>query len=240
MDKTTPTSENLMSTALIQTSHPRISALAKRITHQAKTNRTAAILIHNWVQDEINFGISSRFYETSATQVLDEKVGYCNTKVSLFNALLRAKGIPTRIRMMDLSAVVLNGLFDPGSSYVDHAITEVFLDSRWTKVDSYIVDKPLADAARKKLIQAREKAGFGIHVDGNSHWDGQSDTFIQCLNNESIDHYVLKDHGIFIDIADFYKKASAPRNRQNFASKLMIRIGSDRINRQIQAVRDGI
>lgn len=240
MDSTTPTSKNLASTALIQTSHPRISSLAKEITRQANNNRTAAVLIHNWVRDEINFGISSRFYDTTATQVLDDKVGYCNTKVSLFNALLRAKGIPTRIRMLDLSAAVLNGLFDPGSSYVDHAITEVFLDHRWTKVDSYIVDKPLADAAKKRLIQIRGKAGFGIHIDGNSTWDGKSDTFIQCLSSDSIKDYVLRDHGIFIDVADFYKKASAPRNRQNFASKLMIRIGSDRINQQIQAVRYSI
>jgi transglutaminase-like putative cysteine protease len=237
MDTTQPNSENLSSTSLIETSHPRISALAKEITTRATNNRAAAMLIHNWVRDEIQFGISSRFYDTTATQVLDEKVGYCNTKVSLFNALLRARGIPTRIRMMDLSAIVLNGLFDPGSPYVDHAITEIFLDNRWIKIDSYIVDKPLADAARRKLAKQRKKAGFGIHSDGNSDWDGQSDSFIQCLNNESIKNYVLKDNGIFLDVADYYRKASAPRNRQNFASKLMIRFGSNRINQQIQAVR---
>ena len=44
--------------------------------------------------------------------------------------------ISTRIRMMDLSAQVLQGLFDPGTAYVDHAITEVFLAGRWIKVDS--------------------------------------------------------------------------------------------------------
>ncbi len=234
---TPPTSENLVSTPLIQANHPRIVALAKEITSAAETERRAAILIHDWVRDQIRFGIPRGFYETSATETLDAKVGYCNTKVTLFSALLRASAIPTRMRMMDLSAQVLQGLFDPGTPYVDHALTEIFLEGHWIKIDSYVVDKPLAIAATRKLAFTNRKAGFGIHAEGQSDWDGQSDNFIQYMNNESIRNYVLKDHGIFLDVADFYRRVQQTRNRKTLLSGFGIQLGYAYVNKQIEQVR---
>lgn len=236
-DRTLPTPENLGATALIETAHPRIAALSKEISQSAGSDRAAAVLLHDWVRDQIAFGIPPGFYETTATEVLDAKVGYCNTKVTLFSALLRARGIPTRMRMMDLSAQVLQGLFDPGTPYVDHGITEVFLDGRWIAVDSYVVDKPLAMAAAKKLTARNSQAGFGVHLDGKPEWDGLTNNFIQCVNNQSISGYVLKDHGLFIDVADFYRNAVAPRNRKTLMSGLVTRFGSSYLNQRIQAVR---
>jgi hypothetical protein len=230
----------LESTSLIQAEHPRIVQLAQDITRSAPSRVAAAVLIHNWVRDEIAFGIPGGFYDTAATETLDAKVGYCNTKVTLFQALLRAASIPARIRMMDLSAQVLNGLLNPGTAYVDHAIAEVFLEGRWIKVDSYVTDRPLVAVARKKLSLSSEKAGFGIHLYGNSHWDGVSDNFIQCLNDGSIQNYVLKDHGIFTDVADFYQQSQQPRNRKTLLSSLGLRLGSSYVNRQIQNIRVGV
>jgi transglutaminase-like putative cysteine protease len=236
-DDRLPNAENLQSTALIEANHPRIAALAKEITRNANSERMAAVRIHDWVRDQIPFGIPPAFYETSATESLDTKVGYCNTKVTLFNALLRASAIPSRMRMMDISAQVLQGLLDPGTPYVDHALTEVFLDGRWIKVDSYVVDKPLVVAAAKRLALSTSKAGFGIHLDGNPDWDGRSDNFIQYMNNASIPNYVLKDHGLFADVADFYQKVQTTRNRKTLISGLGIRLGSASINQRIQQIR---
>lgn len=235
---TAPTPDNLGSTALIQTDHPRIVALAEEITQAADSDRKAAILVHDWVRDQIAFGIPRGFYETSATETLDQKVGYCNTKVTLFSALLRARGIPARMRMMDLSAQVLLGLFNPGSPYVDHAISEVFLEGRWVKVDSYVVDKRLASVASKKLAASRSKAGLGVHIDGKTDWDGQSDNFIQCLDNQTIPNYVLKDHGLMVDVADFYLNAPAARNRKTLMLGFITRFGSNYINQGIESVRN--
>ena len=229
--------EQLTSTSLIETNHPKIITLAKRITSDAKSQQAAAMLLHNWVRDEIPFGIPSKFYKTTATESLDEKVGYCNTKVTLFNALLRASGIPARMRVVELSAQVLQGLFNPGTPYVDHALTEVFLDGKWIKIDSYVVDTPLVTAASKKLRASKSKAGFGIHLDGQSEWDGRSDNFIQYMNNDAIQNYVLKDHGVFVDVADYYRSAEQPRNRLSFISGLGIRLGHSAINKKIHAIR---
>lgn len=230
--------QHLGSTALMQSGHSRIVQLVNDITLKVASNTQAAVLIHDWVRDEIAFGIPSGFYETTATETLDAKVGYCNTKVTLFQALLRARSIPTRLRMMDLSAQVLRGLFDSGTSYVDHAITEVFLEERWVKVDSYVVDSRLSSAARKKLSASQDKAGFGVHINGKSQWDGISDNFIQYMNDGLIKDYVLKDHGIFADVADFYRKVPQARNRKTLVNSLAIRFGHNYINQQIQKVRE--
>ena len=246
-DTTPPTAENLSATAQIQADHPRIMALAQTIANGAKSTRAAAMLTHDWVRDQIAFGIPPSFYESTATDVLDAKVGYCNTKLTLFSALLRAQKIPTRMRMMDLSAQVLGGLFNPGTPYVDHGLTEVFLGDQWVAVDSYVVDKRLAQAAAKRLSdpsgqvgeRAQAKAGFGIHIDGQADWDGLGNNFIQCLDNGSIANYVLKDHGLFADVADFYQRTPAARNRITLLSGLFTRFGSSYINRQIDGVRLG-
>jgi transglutaminase-like putative cysteine protease len=232
-----PTDQNLQSTNLIEASHPRIIALEKQICAKATSDQFAAVLIHRWVRDQIAFGFPPGFYETSATQTLDEKVGYCNTKATLFSALLRARGIPTRLRMVDLSAQVLTGLLDPGTPYVDHGLTEVLLDGRWIKVDSYVVDKPLALAAHRRLAKTTAKAGFGVHMNGSSDWDGRSDHFVQYMDNDAIPNYVLKDHGLFADIADFYQKVNESRNRKTLMSGLAIRLGSSWINRNVDQVR---
>jgi hypothetical protein len=237
-DERVPTTANLMSTDLIEANHPRIVTLAKQITRDTGGERAAAMRIHDWVRDQIAYGIPPAFYETSATESLDVKVGYCNTKVTLFNALLRARAIPTRIRVVDLSAQVLDGLLDPGTPYVDHALTEVFLDGRWIKVDSYVVDKPLVMVAARKLALTKRKAGFGIHTDGNPDWDGRNDNFIQYMDNDAIPNYVLKDHGVFVDVADFYQKIQATRNRKTVLTGLGIRLGSRSINQHIQRIRD--
>lgn len=237
-DSAKPNASHLRSTALIEAQHPRIVQLAKDIVRSATSERIAAVLLHDWVRDEIVFGIPSGFYENTATEVLDSKVGYCNTKVTLFQALLRARSIPTRMRMMELSAQVLQGLFDPRTPYVDHAITEVFLDDRWSKVDSYVVDQRLVAAATKKLAGTKQKAGFGIHVDGKPQWDGRSDNFIQYMNNGSIKDYVLKDHGEFTDVADFYRKIPDARNRKTIFSTLGLRLSYGYINQEIQKIRD--
>jgi hypothetical protein len=128
-------------------------------------------------------------------------------------------------------------LITSGTAYVDHAIAEVYLKGRWIKVDSYVTDRRLVAAARKKLLKTREQTGFGIHINGNSQWDGATDNFIQCLNDGSIQNYVLKDHGVFADVADFYQQPQQARNRSTFFSALALRLGHSFINRQIQSVR---
>ncbi len=234
-----PTAADLAATALIDSAHPRIVGLAAEIARGAATPAVAAVLVHDWVRDRIAFGIPAAFYNIKASDVPDVGVGYCNTKATLFSALLRALGIPTRTRMFDLSAAVLAGLFDPGTASVDHAVTEVWLHGRWIGIDSYVVDIALARAAARRLAAEGREAGYGIHKTGRSDWDGESATRIQCVQGTTGPDWIRADHGHFRDVADFYTRAERPRNRLNLLSNVFIRLGAGGINRTIDGVRQG-
>ena len=218
------------------THEDRIRKLAAEITSTASTPMEAAIHIHRWVRDEIAFGIPGKFYDMTASEVLDVKIGFCNTKTTLFSALLSACGIATRLRMVDLSAQVLQGLFDPGTPFVDHAITEVFIAGQWHCVDSYVVDLALADQARVRLAASGAELGYGIHRSGSSDWNGRTDSLIQAFDGR----YINRQHGYFDDIADFYARTPHARNRRTFATGLFVRLGAKSINRTIDRVRRGV
>jgi hypothetical protein len=235
--RATPSPESRLPTRLIDSQHPAIMALASELTAGATSDSERAVRIHSAVRDRIRFGLAPAFYGMRASEVLRAGVGYCNTKTTLFSALLRAVGLPTRVRMVDLSADVLRGLFSPGTDTVDHAITEVYLEEAWHPVDSYVVDSELAAAARVKLQREGRPAGYGIHAAGTSHWDGKVPSFIQAVPNTEAAPNIIRDWGYFEDIEDFYRRTPGARNRLTLVTELLIRLGAAGINRNIDSVR---
>lgn len=189
---------------LIDHDHPTIVATAATICRGLDRPRTRAVAIHDFVRDEIAFGWTGRFYDMKASEVLRAKIGYCNTKSTLFVALLRAAGIPARIRYVGLNAEILHGLVDAGRPYVDHSYVEVELDGRWVRTDSYIVDERLFWAARSRLQKEKRKLGYGIHLNGRIDWDGGSDCFAQFVDDGAVTNLSDQDYGIHEDIGRFY------------------------------------
>ena len=120
----------LESTEYIDHEHPEIRKLVRRLTANAADDRKRAVAIHDFVRDEIRFGFSGDFYDQRASAVLAGGRRFCNTKSTLFVALLRAAGIPARQRFVDIDADILHGLVDTGGAYVDHSYAEVYLPER--------------------------------------------------------------------------------------------------------------
>ncbi len=235
----TPPPTSRLPTRLVDSQHPAIVALASDLTAGAASDRERAVRIHDAVRDRIRFGLAPAFYDMKASEVLQAGVGYCNTKTTLFSALLRASGLATRVRMVDLSASVLRGLFSPGTDTVDHAITEVFIDEAWYPVDSYVVDSELVAAARAMLEQEGRPAGYGINAAGTSHWDGHMPSFIQAVPTAGSVPTIVHEWGAFEDIDDFYRRTPGARNRLTRINGLLIRLGAAGINRTIDSVRSG-
>ncbi len=224
----------------IDSEHPEIIALAQQIAGKTSNMTHKAIAIHDWVRDHIVFGIPADFYKTTASRVIQRKIGYCNTKAIAFCALLDATHIPFRIRFIALSADVLRGLFSPGTSYVDHAIVEVGLDGNWIQTDSYVIDRALERAARERLANERQLVGYGIHSQGGTTWNGRDPAFIQALPGRVSAPYIVKEHGYFNDTLDFYRRANDAQNRIGLVSGLAIRLSARSINRQIEGIRFGV
>ena len=105
----------------------------------------------------------------------------------------------------------------------------------WAKTDSYIVDLPLATAAKAKLIEENLVIGYGVHRDGTSIWDGQQESFSQYLNDGSIP-LSTRDYGLFEDVGDFYDSGNGV-NKLNLFLRLTFGIFSRNANKKIDQLR---
>lgn len=213
-----------------------LEELVSELTAGIEHEREKAIALHDYVRDEIPFGFSSRFYNETAGQVLESGLGYCNTKSTLFVALLDRAAIPARQRFVDISAEILHGFVDPGTPFVDHSYVEVYLDEKWVRVDSYIVDKTLAENARQKLREEGRILGYGVHINGTSDWNGKEDAFSQFLDDGSYDQLTMRDHGVFHDVNAFYESGLG-WNRLNLPMRLLFPVFARQANQRIQRMR---
>ena len=204
----------LHETAYINTGHDLVAETALNITKDMTDPIDKARATFRFVRDEIAFGFARRFWDNSASAVLKSQVGYCNTKSTLFVALLRASGIPARQVFVDIHASVLDGIIDPGTPYVDHSYVEVWLNGAWIATDAYIVDRALFEPAQAKVNKEGRLMGYGVHQTGSSDWDGQNQSFSQ-FNQLDLRPISTRHWGVYEDVGDFYRRAEYPWNRLN-------------------------
>lgn len=229
-------SDFLTSTPYIDAAHQGIRDAVAVATGASKSPVECAVRIHDFVRDRVRFGWASDFYDQPASQVLRSGVGFCNTKSTLFVAMLRAAGIPARPHFVDIHASILTPFIDPGTAYLDHSFTEVLLQGHWLSVDSYIVDKPLFLAAQRKLAQTSDALGFGVHKDGVCEWNGKSHSFAQFVRTGRNPELSTTDHGVFDDVGAFYASGHGV-NRLNFPLRLAFGFLARGANQRIEAVR---
>lgn len=204
----------LSSTPHVNHQHPRVIDTAASVTARRSTNRDRALALFRFVRSEIKFGFCNGFWDNRASDLLKSRTGYCNTKSTLFTALLRATGIPARQVFVDIDASVLSGILDPGTPYVDHSYVEVFLDDRWVATDAYIVDEALFAPAQARTLKEGRVMGYGVHSTGTLEWDGVAPSFAQ-FNVEDPRPISTRNWGAYEDVADFYRNAADPWNRLN-------------------------
>ncbi|MEM8485353.1 MAG: transglutaminase-like domain-containing protein [Bacteroidota bacterium] len=226
----------LEATSYINKDHPAIIAATQEVISTAQTQRQKAVQIHDFVRDHIAFGWHGKFYKQKASEVLRAGVGYCNTKSTLFIAMLRAAGIPARQHFVNINARIISDFISPGTPYVDHSYTEVFLDNKWIAVDSYIIDRSLFEVAKAKLDAESKLLGYGIHRNGSSIWDGKTDAFSQFLDDGSIPNLTTTDYGVYSDVNGFYAGGKRANNL-NVITGLFVRLAVGPANKKIAALR---
>ena len=225
--------EWIRETSYIDYSNPLVKAKILELTIGKKTDTEKAIRIFLFVRDEILFGWSSKFYDSKASEVLMDKVGYCNTKSTLFVALLRGAGIPARQHFVEITGKVLLGFSIP-NPIVDHSYTEIYLENKWISVDSYVIDKKLYQNSMLKLKQENLEQGYGVHTSGTIEWDGKSDAFVQYVPSQKIG---FKDWGNSSDIEEFYNKADGTHNKLNFFYRMLMPVFLSSPNASVKNLR---
>jgi Transglutaminase-like superfamily len=228
----------IVNASMIDSTATSIVETTNRVVAGAQSDRERAVRIHDFVRDEIKFGWSTGFYDQRASEVLAAKIGYCNTKSTLFVAMLRAAGIDARQHFVNIDAAIILDFLNPGTSYVDHSYTAVRIDGRWLKVDSYVVDRPLANAARTRLQREGKILGYGAHRNGTSDWDGTTDAFSQFVNDGAHPKLTTKDFGVYDDVHAFYVSGNGV-NAQPWVARQLVGVLSRSANQKIENARRG-
>ena len=150
--------------------------------------------IYRFVQNEIVLGYNE-FDDLTASQVLADGYGQCNTKATLLMALLRAVGIPCRLHgtqvvkgfQRSIMPKIMAKLAPP---FIVHTWAEVYFGGKW-----YI-------AGLKRMFPAHKGAfaDYAVAVKDFSNlqidWEGK-DTTVQK-------EAVAEDYGVFDVPDDFF------------------------------------
>ena len=123
----------------IDSDHPAIIELARRLVSDAVDQRQNAIALYYWVRDEIRYnpyGLGLTLEDQKASRTLAAGQGWCVPKAILLSALCRASGIPARLGFADvrnhLSTQRLRDTMDTDIFYF-HGYSSLFLEGKWVK-----------------------------------------------------------------------------------------------------------
>lgn len=197
----------LRETPLLNFSQPTIQSLIQQRGWQTLPvyNRIGAV--YNFVQNEIAFGYNSSD-ELSATSVLAEDYGQCNTKAILLMALLRAVDISCRFHGFTIDKKLQKGamtglVYQLAPNNIIHSWVEVWYEDRWIELEGFILDRDYLKNLQNKFPTIKNNfCGYGVAIKNFQspaiEWRGDN-TYIQA---DGINH----DFGIYDSPDDFYQQ----------------------------------
>ena len=163
--------------------------------------------VYNFVRDDIAFGYN-RDDTLTASQVLKDGYGQCNTKGTLLMALLRALNIQTRFHGFTIFNELQRGaiptyMFSFAPKKIIHSWVEIYFEGRWLDLEGYIIDRQYLSVIQSQFSdQCESFSGFGIATaclkKPDNEWLGDS-TYIQKEG-------IADDFGLYDQPDDFYKE----------------------------------
>lgn len=167
----------LHSTPLLDLDHPKLRLKARSLTQLARNERERALAIYAFVK-RMPYAKRIKLEYPTSRDMLERREGDGDDKVTALIALLRAAGIPARIRYMEMRGIMLRGLV-PMENPPDAArpLVEIWLD-RWVRTDTYIFDAAYIAAAKRKLLENGWDCGWGLHITTHGLWNGKDDAFL--------------------------------------------------------------
>lgn len=125
--------------------------------------------IYDFVRDEILFGYNVDD-SIPASRVLSDGYGQCNTKGTLFMALLRGVGVPCRVHGFTIDKKLQRGamtgiVYKNAPENIFHSWVEVYLEGVWYELEAFILDQQYL--SRLQEINAGYRGafcGYGVAV----------------------------------------------------------------------------
>lgn len=227
----------LKETEILNYSDSSIQNLVKN--RQWKTMDTVERIkaIYNYVRDEIKFGYNISDNIT-ASAILNDGYGQCNTKATMLMTLLRATGIPNRIHGFTINKALQKGAvkgfwYKIAPKNILHSWVEVFVNKKWYFLEGVILDKNYLNQLQKKHKDAEYSfCGYGVYT-SNFHqplieWD-LNHTYIQ-------EKGINQDFGLFDTPDEFY---AIHQQKFGFIKKFFYRrIVRHRMNKNVSKIRN--
>lgn len=180
---------------------------------------------YDFVRDEIAFGYN-KDDTLSASQVLKDGYGQCNTKGTLLMALLRAMGVPARQHGFTIynelqRGAIPNYLMPFAPKRIIHSWVEVYYQGKWLELEGYILDKAYLTRIQNRFADNEgEFCAYGIATNSLKNtqiaWNG-GNTYIQKEG-------IADDFGLYKQPDDFYReKGSNLRGAKKYVYRYLIR-----------------
>lgn len=164
----------LKETRMLNYSDERIQRLIKDRKWKNADKFECLKAIYNFVRDEILFGYNVDD-SILASQVLSDGCGQCNTKGTLFMALLRACGIPCRVHGFTIDKKLQKGamtgfVYKSAPKNVFHSWVEVYFEEQWYELEAFILDKAYLTKLQEKNSDCIGAfCGYGVAVKDFKH-----------------------------------------------------------------------
>lgn len=200
-------------------------------------NKGKILAIYNFVRDDILFGYN-KDDAISASQVLCDGYGQCNTKGILLMALLRFVGIPCRIHGFtidkELQRGAMNGLvYKSAPKEILHSWIEIQYREQWLELEGFILDMNYLSSLQRRFSECTGGfCGYGVATADFQHpqvnWE-ENNTYIQKEG-------IVRDFGIFDSPDEFFEKHA--QNLSPVKRLLYRHVGRHLMNRNVRKIRN--
>ncbi len=159
---------------MLDFSNPDIQKLIERKRWKEQNEFDRIKAIYNFVRDEVLFGYNADD-NISASKVLEDGYGQCNTKGTLFMALLRACEIPCRVHGFTIDKKLQKGamsgfVYKNAPQNILHSWVEVYFEDKWYELEAFILDQKYLSKLQKKFANCNGSfCGYGVAVKDFQH-----------------------------------------------------------------------
>ena len=193
--------------------------------------------IYTFVRDEILFGYNIDD-TVCASKVLTDGYGQCNTKGTLFMALLRACNIPCRVHGFTIDKELQKGamtgiVYKNAPRNVLHSWVEVYFEDTWYELEAFILD---VQYLRKLQIKNSDCTGafcgYGVAVKDFKHPVIDFDRNNTYIQSEGIN----QDFGVYDSPDDLLKEHH--QEMSELRAFLYRNLGRHLMNRNVNKIRN--
>lgn len=227
----------LMETPMLDYSNAQIRQLIEKKGWKEMEELERLKSIYLFVRDEIQFGYNVDD-GVPASRVLADGYGQCNTKGTLFMALLRACGIPCRVHGFTIDKKLQKGamtgvVYRNAPQNVFHSWVEVCLEDQWYELEAFILDSDYLHRLQKKYSDCTGAfCGYGVAVKDFQHPTIDFDRNNTYIQSEGIN----QDFGVYDSPDELLRE----HHQEMSALKAFMyrNLGRHLVNRNVRKIRN--